>query len=115
MTTAGIRSCISLDKVDMVAIKGSMSVAMVEAAPKKFSEASGGAVSLDTFWRVPIRVCPISCTAGRETGRLDTSSVDSLDGCINIEDLLGEELYEASDDSNSLMFSRHAQTPLAEP
>ena len=42
-------------------------------------------------------------------GRLDTAGVDSLDGCVDIVDLLGEELSKASNDSNSQMFSRHAR------
>ena len=48
-------------------------------------------------------------TAGRAMGRLDTAGVDSLDGCVDIVDLLGEELSKASNDSNSQMFSRHAR------
>ena len=106
-TTNGIGSYTCCSKVDMAIIKGIMSVAMgrpmVKVKPKEFSEATGSTVLLNTFWRAPIRVCLSSCTVDQANGFLDTASVDSHDGCIVIMDLLGEELSEASDNSNLLI------------
>ena len=114
-TTAGIRSCTRRGKVDMVAIKGKhecgdglsrprpRSCLMLQEAQSRsthFGERQSGCAP-----------APSSCTAGRATCRLDIAGVDSLDGRVDIADLLGEELSEASDDSNSLMFPRHARKP----